>query len=301
MIMMGNGEVESKSSSDDEMSSLEDYSIIKVVEAVDGVVLVTRHALSIYPKEDGDMEQREHIFHTRCLVQGKLCSMIIDGGSCTNVASTILVEKIKLQTAKHPRPYNLQRLSNIGEVKFDKQVSMFVAIGNYKDEVLCDMVLMEAGHILLGRPWQFDRKDVQYVFPAEVPSDLPSIKGIEHHIDLNLGATFFNIPAYRNRLASWKECLSHLEELHAKVRVNIEKKNGQYARQANKGHVTMTFEPANCVWVHRGKERFPTQRKYKTNDKLDLSTVYGEEFDSRKNLFEEGGNDRDPTNKVKDL
>ena len=27
-----------------------------------------------------------------------------------------------------------------------------------KDEVLCDVVPMEATHILLGRPWQFDRK-----------------------------------------------------------------------------------------------------------------------------------------------
>ncbi|RDY02025.1 hypothetical protein CR513_14573, partial [Mucuna pruriens] len=65
-------------------------------------------ALSIQPKEDGDVEPREHISHTRCLDQGKVCSMILDGGSCTNVASTILVEKINLQTAKHPRPYKLQ-------------------------------------------------------------------------------------------------------------------------------------------------------------------------------------------------
>ncbi|RDY12044.1 hypothetical protein CR513_03206, partial [Mucuna pruriens] len=34
--------------------------------------------------------------------------------------------------------------------------------------------------------------------------------------------------------------------------------------------------------------------------KLDLSTAYGEEFDSRMNPFEEGGNDRNPTNKDKD-
>ncbi|RDY00594.1 hypothetical protein CR513_16212, partial [Mucuna pruriens] len=79
----------------------------------------------------------------------------------------------------------------------------------------------------------------------------------------------------------------------------------------------MTFELGDCVWVHRRKERFPTQRKYKLqprgdgtfqvlkrfNDnsyKLDLSTTYGEEFDSRTNPFEEGGNDRKLTNKDKD-
>jgi hypothetical protein len=32
--------------------------------------------------------------------------------------------------------------------------------GRYKDEVLCDVVPMHAGHILLGRPWQFDRKAI---------------------------------------------------------------------------------------------------------------------------------------------
>ena len=32
------------------------------------------------------------------------------------------------------------------------------SIGKYKDEVLCDVVPMEATHILLGRSWQYDRK-----------------------------------------------------------------------------------------------------------------------------------------------
>jgi hypothetical protein len=32
------------------------------------------------------------------------------------------------------------------------------SIGKYNDEVLCDVAPMHAGHLLLGRPWQFDRK-----------------------------------------------------------------------------------------------------------------------------------------------
>jgi hypothetical protein len=32
------------------------------------------------------------------------------------------------------------------------------SVGKYKDDVLCDVVLMDATHMLLGRPWQFDRK-----------------------------------------------------------------------------------------------------------------------------------------------
>ena len=38
------------------------------------------------------------------------------------------------------------------------QVSVSFQIGQYEDEVLCDVVPMEATHILLGRPWQFDRR-----------------------------------------------------------------------------------------------------------------------------------------------
>ncbi|RDY13621.1 hypothetical protein CR513_01423, partial [Mucuna pruriens] len=147
MVMLDIGEIES--SNDDEIPQLEDSSDVEVVEPVNGVVIDTRCALSIQPKEHGDAKQHEHNFHPRCHIKDKACSMIIDNGSCTNVASTIIVEKINLQTAKHTRPYKLQWRSNIGEVKVDKQVAMPFAI-NYKDEVLCDVVLMEAEHILLG-------------------------------------------------------------------------------------------------------------------------------------------------------
>jgi len=35
------------------------------------------------------------------------------------------------------------------------------SVGKYKDKVLCDVVPMHATHLLLGRPWQFDRKAKQ--------------------------------------------------------------------------------------------------------------------------------------------
>ena len=103
-------------------------------------------------------QQRENIFYTRCHINNKVCSVIIDGGSCNNVASTTLVEKLNLPTLKHPRPYKLQCLNDCGEVKVNKQVLVSFSIGRYKVKVLCDVVPMYVGHILLGRPWQFDRK-----------------------------------------------------------------------------------------------------------------------------------------------
>uniref|UniRef100_A0A2N9GQ39 Reverse transcriptase n=1 Tax=Fagus sylvatica TaxID=28930 RepID=A0A2N9GQ39_FAGSY len=49
-------------------------------------------------------------------------------------------------------------LNDCGEVRVDRQVLVTFSIGKYLDEVLCDVVPMHAGHILLGRPWQYDRR-----------------------------------------------------------------------------------------------------------------------------------------------
>ena len=108
--------------------------------------------------KEEDEVQRENIFHTKCHVQNKVCSVIIDGKSCTNAASTTMVEKLRMPTSKHPHPYKLQWLNDIGEVRVKKQVLISFHIGKYEDEVLCDVVPMQVGHLLLGTPWQFDRK-----------------------------------------------------------------------------------------------------------------------------------------------
>ena len=55
--------------------------------------------------------------------------MIIDGGSCTNVSSNTLVEKLGLPSLKHLRPYKLQWLNDCGQVKVNKQVLVSFSIG----------------------------------------------------------------------------------------------------------------------------------------------------------------------------
>lgn len=87
----------------------------------------------------------------------KVCSLIIDGSSCTNVASLPMVESLGLPTTRHPHPYRLQWLSEDGEVRVYKQVRLPFSIGNHIDEVVCDVVPMHATHVILGRPWQFDK------------------------------------------------------------------------------------------------------------------------------------------------
>ena len=84
--------------------------------------------------------------------------MIIDAGSCTNIASSYLVDKMKLRCTNHPRPYKLQWMNDCGEMTVTKQVLINFSIGTFTDQVLCDVVPMQASHVLLGRPWEFDNE-----------------------------------------------------------------------------------------------------------------------------------------------
>ncbi|KAH9671174.1 hypothetical protein KPL70_017259 [Citrus sinensis] len=142
------------------------------------LTLVARRALSVQVQED-EAAQREKFFHTRCYGQDKVCSMIIDRGSCTNVANTIMVEKLGLPTLKQPRSYKLQWLNDSGEVKVNKQ--------EYED-----------------------------LFPKETPHGLPLIRGIEHQINFVLGVAILNRPAYRSNPEETKELQSQVNELMEK-------------------------------------------------------------------------------------
>ncbi|CAA7031823.1 unnamed protein product [Microthlaspi erraticum] len=115
MIIRDNGEVESEEEiivyKPEQEPEQEEYEAVPVI----GKLLVARRILSAQvqtPKE----AQRENLFHSRCLVQEKVCNLIIDGGSCTNVASEAMVEKIGLVTQKHPKPYQLQWINETGDM-----------------------------------------------------------------------------------------------------------------------------------------------------------------------------------------
>ena len=111
--------------------------------------------------------------------------MIIDGGSCTNVASTTMVEKLGMPTSKHPRSYKLQWLNDSGEVRVNKQVLVSFSIGKYEDEVLCDVVPMQSGHLLLGRPWKFDRKvqhEASLISTRSCTTNGPSLLFLWHQV-----------------------------------------------------------------------------------------------------------------------
>jgi hypothetical protein len=59
--------------------------------------------------------------------------IIIDSGSCNNLASTTLVEKLSLPTRAHPHLYHIQRLNDGGKIKVTRSVRVPFSLGSYSD------------------------------------------------------------------------------------------------------------------------------------------------------------------------
>jgi hypothetical protein len=121
--------------------------------------LVVRKSL-LTPK--GDCEEdwlKSNIFYTTCTLAEQVCKLIIDNGSCKNVVSEEAIKKLQLKIDRHPKPYKLSWLKKGSEVTVDKRCLVCFSIGKKKifNNAWCDVVSMDACHLLLGKPWQYDR------------------------------------------------------------------------------------------------------------------------------------------------
>ena len=136
-----------------------------------GHTIVVTKALSVQLKDEKQQSQRFNLFHTQAKANGKLIKVIIDGGSCHNLASKEMCEKLGLTMIKHPHPYHVQWLSDCGDVKVQHMVRVKFSIHDYTDTVDCEVVPMMVCHLLLGRPWQFDRCVVHNGMKTHMPSN----------------------------------------------------------------------------------------------------------------------------------
>jgi len=145
MILRERGEY---SSQDDESSEEEEKKDSEGAYPCEGELMMIQRTLNNHPSVNHET-QRENIFRTRCKVLENIFSLIVDSGSCCNCCSTRMVEKLNLQLVPNPKHYKLQWINEDGELIVEKRVKVGLFVGNYKDEILCDVVPMEACHILL--------------------------------------------------------------------------------------------------------------------------------------------------------
>ena len=84
--------------------------------------------------------------------------MVIDSGSTENIVSIEMAAKLSLKKVRHMIPYKVSWLHKGHQILVSDQREFDFQIGPYKDKILCDVMPMDVCHILLGRPWKFDKK-----------------------------------------------------------------------------------------------------------------------------------------------
>lgn len=73
------------------------------------------------------------------------------------MVSKKLVQHLKLKVVTHPSPYKVGWIKRGGQVLVYETCTVPLSIGNhYRDQIICDVLDMDACRILLGRPWQYD-------------------------------------------------------------------------------------------------------------------------------------------------
>jgi hypothetical protein len=119
------------------------------------------HKVLLTPeKEVEDATQRTRLFQTTRKIKGRKCKVIVDRRSTDNLVSIEMVEKLELETTNHPSPYKVSWLQKGHQVSVTKQCLVDFKMGEYRDKVLCDVIPMDVCHVLLGRPWKYDRNVV---------------------------------------------------------------------------------------------------------------------------------------------
>jgi hypothetical protein len=91
------------------------------------------------------------------MIKGKACKLMVDGGSYCNGISKAVVSTLGLSAWRIPEPKHVAWFNSCGMLKVTHKVRVPFIVGDYVDEVECDVLPLEVCGLLLGRPWQYDR------------------------------------------------------------------------------------------------------------------------------------------------
>ncbi|XP_075674896.1 uncharacterized protein LOC142644102 [Castanea sativa] len=176
---------------DEEFSMYEEEIVIGDSYEEEGLALVMKKILLAPKQEEQEDWLRSNIFHTTCNIGGKICNLVIDGGSCENVVSEEVVDKLGLKIEDHPRPYKLTWLKTSNDIRVSKRFRCYNSASIYKELI----------------------KSFEDVFPNELPIELPPMRDIQHAIDFIPGSALPNRAAYRMTPMEKDELSRQVQEL----------------------------------------------------------------------------------------
>ncbi|KAK1621207.1 hypothetical protein QYE76_026724 [Lolium multiflorum] len=212
-------------------------------------IVVSQRALNVLPSAS---TQRCNLFQTKALVgPDKACKVIIDGGSCRNLASKELCTKLKLKYLPHPHPYYIQWLSDNGEMK-----NIVTTVEIHDQEEL--------------KEWEECLPHVEFAYNKAVHSTTEMcpfevVYGFKPITPLDL----LPLPIHERVNMEASKRADFVKKIHVKTKELIEKKGKSNAVRMNKKRKEMLFKPGDLVCVHFRKDRFPKLRKSKLKPRGD--------------------------------
>jgi hypothetical protein len=119
------------------------------------------HKILLTPEKEVDSSvQRSRLFRRLAQLRTENAKSSLTAGALIISLQLRWWKSWSWRTTKHPSPYKVSWLQKGHRVSVTKQCLVKFKIGNYHDEILCDVIPMDVCHILLGRPWQYDRNVV---------------------------------------------------------------------------------------------------------------------------------------------
>ena len=112
-------------------------------------VNVVRNALA--EQRDTNDWRKSVIFQTYTKCGDKICKVIIDSGSYINAVSSNVVAHLGLKLIPHPKPYKVSWVDT-SSIAIKERCVVPLQFLTYKVEIWCDIILIDVGHIILGRP-----------------------------------------------------------------------------------------------------------------------------------------------------
>uniref|UniRef100_A0A2N9IFA2 Uncharacterized protein n=1 Tax=Fagus sylvatica TaxID=28930 RepID=A0A2N9IFA2_FAGSY len=167
------------------------------------------------PKVESQPSRNRDIKYFKCLGSGHIASQ------CPNRRVMIMRDNGEVMTESEDDSDGMPELvdaSDDDEVVYPVTGESLVARRAFNTHFKVDDAEQQRENIFHTR-CHVNNKEYEDVFPNDVPSGLPPIRGIEHQIDFVPGATIPNRPAYRSNPEETKELQRQVEELLAKGHV----------------------------------------------------------------------------------
>jgi hypothetical protein len=86
-------------------------------------------------------------------VKGTPLQFIVDSGIQKNLILAEVVKRLTLPIMPHLQPYTIGWLCQGSDIHVSQECHLSYNINPFKDEVLCDVSLIEVCDVLLGQPY----------------------------------------------------------------------------------------------------------------------------------------------------